>query len=52
MKNARKKSNSDIIGNMLYHGKVMGDKQHRQMPFFLQGHQEVHDLRLDRYVKC
>ena len=41
----------DLIRNMFYNGKVMCDKDIRQIPVLLQIHQKIQDLCLNRYVK-
>src|SRR5215204_1960600 len=43
--------NGDAVGDVLYHGEVVGDKDVGQVELFLQVLQEVDDLGLDRDVE-
>ncbi|SCJ76529.1 Uncharacterised protein [uncultured Blautia sp.] len=43
--------NSDTVGNIFYHGKVMSDKQIRRTRFLLDILHQVDNLRLNRHIK-
>ena len=40
--------NADTVGNMFYHGKVMGDEEVGQTQLFLKLDQQIDNLRLNR----
>jgi len=44
--------NRDLIADVFDDGEVVGNKEVSKVKFFLEIHQKVDDLGLDRYIKC
>ena len=52
LNNMPKIHNTNTIGNMFYHGKVMGDEEVGQTQLFLKLDQQIDNLRLNGNIQC